>query len=154
RGHMFGENEYDYLAPSIYEGEGEMLGMSFFKPLIKDHGKAFFEPIGREIQAAGIKRPNPWKPSHAWALPKALLPYVEGRIGEFSPPAGRADARANGMPPRLAAHAEFAAKRLQRSRTEISNVMIKHQLRLADRQCRIAEISQRLQDLVVMLVTS
>ena len=32
--------------------------------------------------------------------------------------------------------------------------MTKHQLRLADRQCRMAELSQRLQDLVVILATS
>ena len=49
---------------------------------------------------------------------------------------------------------EFAADGLERSRLEISDVMIKHQLRLADRQCRMAELSQRLQDLVVILATS
>ena len=43
---------------------------------------------------------------------------------------------------------------LERSRLEISDVMTKHQLRLADRQCRMAELSQRLQDLVVILATS
>ena len=32
--------------------------------------------------------------------------------------------------------------------------MTKHQLRLADRQCRMAELSQRLQDQVVILATS
>ncbi len=32
--------------------------------------------------------------------------------------------------------------------------MTKHQLRLADRQCRMAELSQRVQDLVVILATS
>ncbi len=153
-GHVFGENVYDNLAPCIYEGEGEMLGMSFFKSLIKDHGKTYFEPIGREIQASGIKRPNPWNPGHFWALRRALLPYVEWRIGQLVTPGGRPHLSSNGLPPRLAAHAEFAAAELHRSRIEVSNVMAKHQLRLADRQCRIAEVSQRLQDLVVMLVTS
>src|SRR5262249_14780212 len=37
---------------------------------------------------------------------------------------------------------------------ELSAVMVKHQLKLADRQCRMAELSQRLQDLVVLLVTA
>jgi alkylation response protein AidB-like acyl-CoA dehydrogenase len=153
-GHVFGENVYDNLAPCIYEGEGEMLGMAFFKSLIKDHGNTYFEPIGRQIQAAGIKRPNPWNPAHAWALRKALAPYAGWRIGEFLAPGGRPHLSANGLPPRLAAHAEFAAAALHRSRIEVSNVMAKHNLRLADRQCRMAELSQRLQDLVVMLVTS
>jgi hypothetical protein len=31
--------------------------------------------------------------------------------------------------------------------------MRKHQLKLADRQCRIAELSQRVQDTIVMIVT-
>jgi hypothetical protein len=32
--------------------------------------------------------------------------------------------------------------------------MRKHQLKLADRQCRMAEVSQRVQDTVVLLVTA
>ena len=32
--------------------------------------------------------------------------------------------------------------------------MVKHQLKLADRQCRMAELSQRVQDTVTMLVTA
>ena len=49
RGHLFGENVHEYLAPCIYEGEGEVLGMAFFKSLIKEHGKTFFEPVGRAL---------------------------------------------------------------------------------------------------------
>ena len=152
RGHLFGENIHEYLAPCIYEGEGEMLGMAFFKSLIKEHGKTFFEPIGRAIQAAGIRNPNPLNPAHAWALRRALVPYLKWRLGETVTPRQRPTFPTT--PPRLAAHAEFAAEGLQRSRLEISDVMTKHQLRLADRQCRIAEVSQRIQDLVVILATS
>ena len=54
----------------------------------------------------------------------------------------------------LADHARFAMKALQRSRFEVDGVMRKHQLRLADRQCRMAELSQRIQDMVVILATS
>ncbi len=81
RGHPFGENVHDYLAPCIYEGEGEMLGLAFFKSLIKEHGKTYFEPIGRALQAAGIRKPNPLNPAHAWALRKALGP-LRGVVGE------------------------------------------------------------------------
>ena len=34
QGHLFGDNVHEYLAPCIYEGEGEMLGMAFFKSLL------------------------------------------------------------------------------------------------------------------------
>src|SRR5262249_47036659 len=51
KGHPFGDNVYDFLAPCIYEGEGEMLGMAFFKSLVKEFGKRYFEPIGKGAQA-------------------------------------------------------------------------------------------------------
>lgn len=151
-GHLLGDNIHEYLAPCIYEGEGEMLGMAFFKSLIKEHGKEFFEPIGRTLQSAGIKNFNPMNPAHAWALRKALLPYAKWWIGQRI--SGWASPSFSGMPERLAAHAQFAATALQRSRLEVSDVMRKHQLKLADRQCRMSELSQRIQDLIVIVTTS
>ena len=41
-GHLFGDNVHEFLAPCIYEGEGEMLGMAFFKSLVKQHGTTYF----------------------------------------------------------------------------------------------------------------
>src|SRR5262249_40101380 len=35
-GHMFGDNIHEFLAPCIYEGEGEVLGLAFFKSLVKE----------------------------------------------------------------------------------------------------------------------
>jgi hypothetical protein len=154
RGHLFGENVHEYLAPCIYEGEGEVLGMAFFKSLIKEHGKTFFEPVGRALQAAGIRKPNPLNPAHAWALKGAMLPYLKWRAGEMLSPRQRLHLDGAPLLPRLAAHADFAVAGLERSRLEISNLMFKHQLRLADRQCQLAELSQRIQDRVVMLLSS
>ena len=51
---LFGDNVHDFLAPCIYEGEGEVLGLAFFKSLVKEHGKQFFEPIGKALQARPI----------------------------------------------------------------------------------------------------
>jgi alkylation response protein AidB-like acyl-CoA dehydrogenase len=154
KGHLFGDNIHEYLAPCIYEGEGEMLGMAFFKSLIKEHGKQFFEPIGRAIQASGLKKPNPMNPAHAWAMRSALAPYAKWRLGEMLTPRRHLNLNGLSVPAALAAHVAFAARALERGRIEISDVMVKHQLRLADRQCRIAELSQRLQDAVVILATS
>jgi acyl-CoA dehydrogenase len=151
-GHNFGDNVHEYLAPCIYEGEGEMLGMGFFKSLIKEHGKTYFEPIGRTLQAAGIKKPNMANPAHAWALRKALIPYAKWRAGQVF--AGGRHPAWPALPEDLKAHAQFAADFLGRSRVEISATMAKHQLKLADRQCRMSELSQRLQDAVVILATS
>ncbi len=151
-GHLFGDNVHEYLAPCIYEGEGEMLGMGFFKSLIKDFGKTYFEPIGRALQEAGIRNPNPLNPSHAWALRNAALPFAKWRVSQGL--IGWHHPTVPALPHDLSEHAQFAAEALQRSRLEVASVMSKHQLRLADRQCRMAELSQRIQDLVAILATA
>ena len=58
------------------------------------------------------------------------------------------------MPPALARHAEFACNALQDLALEISDTMSKFQLSLADRQCRMAELSLRCQSLITMLCTA
>ncbi|HAY81434.1 MAG TPA: hypothetical protein DCY79_16645 [Planctomycetaceae bacterium] len=57
------------------------------------------------------------------------------------------------MPEQLKAHVEFACDELQRSPLLISGAMRKHQLKLADRQCRISELSSRIQKLMIVLAT-
>jgi len=151
-GHMFGDNVHEYLAPCIYEGEGEMLGMAFFKSLVKHHGMTYYEPIGRAVVAAGIKKPNPLNPAHAWALRGPGWNYAKWWLPQVLRPKARAALPQ--LPERLAAHAEFAADWLQRSALEISGVMRKHQMSLVDRQCRMSEVSKRVQDAVVMLATA
>jgi butyryl-CoA dehydrogenase len=151
-GHMFGDNVHEYLAPCIYEGEGEMLGMAFFKSLVKQHGTTYFEPIGKALAAAGIKKPNPLNPAHAWALKGVLPPYAKWFMTQRLQSTPRPT-----LPPMSTAlqkHAEFAAAGLQNSPLEVSGTMRKHQLKLADRQCRMSELSSRIQKLVVMLCTS
>ena len=152
-GHLLGDNVHEYLAPCIYEGEGEMLGMAFLKSLIKQHGTQYFEPVGKALQASGIKKPNLANPMHLWALRKAFAPYAKWLAGETLRPKPRPELPR--MPESLRAHAEFATTRLQAAPYEISyKTMSKHQLGLADRQCRMSELSQRLQDLVTILVVS
>jgi len=150
-GHLFGDNVHEFLAPCIYEGEGEMLGMAFFKSLVKQHGRQFFEPIGMALAAKGIKQPNMANPSHLWALKGPLMKYSGWYGGRLL---HRARYQLPEMPSRLKGHAEFAATWLQKSALEISGTMRKFQLKLADRQCRMAELSGRVQLAVVILCTS
>ncbi|MCA9187583.1 MAG: acyl-CoA/acyl-ACP dehydrogenase [Planctomycetales bacterium] len=151
-GHMFGDNVHEYLAPCIYEGEGEMLGMAFFKSLVKHHGTQFFEPVGKALQRAKIKTPNMANPAHLWALKDALIPYAKWMAAETIIP--NPSPRLPAMPDGLRELADWACDELQGSRMEISGTMRKHQLKLADRQCRMAELSSRIQSLVVVLATS
>ena len=126
-GHFFGDNVHEFLAPCIYEGEGEMLGMAFFKSLVKQHGVDYFEPIGKALQAAGIKKPNLANPGHLWALKGPMTSYAKWMFGEMLLPKGRA--LLPSMPGRLQEHAEFASRELQKSGMKISKMMRKHQLR-------------------------
>jgi alkylation response protein AidB-like acyl-CoA dehydrogenase len=151
-GHTFGDNIHEFLAPCIYEGEGEMLAMGYFKSLVKHHGKTYFEPVGKALAAAGIREPNPLNPSHMWALKDVAMPYLKWLVARRLMPL--AAAQLPEMPKPLREHAEFACERLQRMALEISGTMSKFQLKLADRQCRMAELSQRCQDLITMLATS
>jgi len=151
-GHMFGDNVHEFLAPCIYEGEGEMLGMAFFKSLVKEHGKKFFEPIGMALMSAGIPKPNLANPAHLWALRKPFGAYGKWMISQKMRSVPKPALPS--MPEKLKAHADFAADFLQRSPLDISGTMSKHQLTLPDRQCRMSELSQRVQDAIVILCTS
>jgi alkylation response protein AidB-like acyl-CoA dehydrogenase len=151
-GHFFGDNVHEFLAPCIYEGEGEILGLAFFKSLVKQHGRRFFEPIGRIMQSAGFRKLNAANPVQLWKLRGPLWVYGKWLIGNRL--SFTAHPSWPSMPPELRKHADFAAAALQNTASEISGAMRKHQLKLADRQCRMAELSARVQSLVVILCAS
>jgi alkylation response protein AidB-like acyl-CoA dehydrogenase len=152
-GHLFGDNVHEYLAPLIYEGEGEMLGMAFFKSLVKEHGRRYFEPIAKKLQGRGIKNFRPYNPRHLWVLRRELGAYSRWSVGRklFL---WRDRQSVPGMNSRLAEHVSFALDLCQRHANELSATMRKHQVKLADRQCRMSELSQRVQDTIVVLVTA
>lgn len=151
-GHVFGDNVHEFLAPCIYEGEGEVLGLAFFKSLAKEHGKRFFEPVGMALKQHNMKTFNPANPLHVLKLSGVLWPYAKWWLGQTIAGNGRAN-----VPPldaRLQAHVHFALNAFKTAAVSLSGLMRKYQLTLADRQCRMAEVSQRVQDVVVLLVTA
>ena len=151
-GHLFGDNVHEFLAPCIYEGEGEMLGMAFLKSLIKEHGRRFYEPIGRRATALGLKRPNPANPLHAWGLRREIGSYGLWKFQQLL--VGWKRPRLDLKCRRLERLARFAADGLQHARLEIDSLMVRHQLKLPDRQISMAALSQKIQDQVVMLVSA
>ena len=147
-GHIIGDNIHDLLAPLIYEGEGDMLNMAFFKSLVKEHGKTFFEPVGQLMSNLGKKSPSPMDVIRNH---KTFTPYLNWMIREvFLPKSG---IRPIGFNEDLVKHANFAINGLQKSGQEISALMRKHQLRLADRQCRMSILSRKIQNLTTMMAT-
>ena len=149
-GHLFGDNVHDFLAPCIYEGEGEMLGMAFFKSLVKEHGKAVLRADRQGAAAAPDEDVQPGQPACTCGSCAASCgryaqvvagPEVHAAAtGRRSPGMDRAAGRARRLRP---------GRVRQRHASELSAAMRKHQLKLADRQCRMAELSQRVQDTVV-----
>lgn len=152
QGHPFGDNVYDFLAPCIYEGEGEVLSLAFFKSLVKHHGLKFFEPIGKALQKAHIRTFNPLNPTHAWALRHELGAYGKWFLGQQL--SKKTHTTLPSIAGNLAEHVDFAMNLLAGFPVEISTTMRKHQLKLADRQCRMAELSGRVQDAIIVLVTA
>src|SRR5262249_6598135 len=112
----------------------------------------FFEPIGKALQRTGIRNFSGANPIHLWKLRRELGAYTRWQIGQSF--VRRDRQTVPGMDARLADHVAFALDRFQRFPRELSGAMRKHQLKLADRQCRMAELSQRVQDTVVLLVTA
>ncbi len=162
-GHLFGDNVHDFLAPCIYEGEGEMLGMAFFKSLVKHHGKEHFEPIGRTLAMLGITNPNLANPAHLWALRKPMVGYAKwfarkklarAKWTDHRRMDGRVFADEGASTESLDRHVRFAQRYLSRSGLVISGNMRKFQLKLADRQCRMSALSLDIQNAVTILVTA
>ncbi len=140
QGHLFGDNVHEFLAPCIYEGEGEMLGMAFFKSLAKAHGIKYFEPIGKAVAQNNWKSFSPLNPLQTWVLRNELSPYALWYLEKMLAPADRQ--RIPGLNPILQEHVDFALSMLSEAPFELSQNMVKHQLKLADRQCRIADMSR------------
>ena len=147
-GHVVGDNIHDVLAPLIYEGEGDMLNMAFFKSLVKDHGSTFFEPVGKLMSGLGKKSLSPVDIIKNY---KIFTPYAEWLIKETILP--KRGIRPIGFNSNIIDHANYAIRGLQRSALEISGLMRKYQLGLADKQCRMSILSRRIQHLVTMMVT-
>jgi alkylation response protein AidB-like acyl-CoA dehydrogenase len=259
KGHLVGDNIHDYLAPCIYEGEGQMLSMALFKSLAKEHGMHFMLPLGNGMlklvktlpKTAGVvgvltlvlvlaslftgsaalvaggaaallgvvlgfsqsalkdtgndglkgigrrlAKTGVWGLIKgvaasavtgaafgylglnigaligAWALPVTAgiagvvlgliaaghygfigtgLEYTLWYANKLLP---RMNRKQSGTDRRLQKHLNFAQSMFRKLPLELSTAMVKHQLGLADRQCRINHMSQRAQDTITIAVTA
>tara|TARA_R110000824_G_scaffold10866_1_gene47501 strand:+ start:2378 stop:4252 length:1875 start_codon:yes stop_codon:yes gene_type:complete len=153
-GHLIGDNIHEFLAPLIYEGEGDMLNMAFFKSLVKDHGAKYFEPVGKMMARLNKKKPSPLDVARNY---KCFVPYSKWLLADACCPRDRDrvafDINNRVLGKSLESHADFATRNLQRCSSEISSTMRKHQLKLADRQCTISMLSKKIQNLITMIAT-
>ncbi|MDD2942816.1 MAG: acyl-CoA/acyl-ACP dehydrogenase [bacterium] len=167
KGHQFGDYIGDYLAPCIYEGEGEMLSQKFYGTLLKEQQRDYFGPIAKkvtELQGSGQMKGvfNPINPVHLWMMREPLMKYsawVASRLvylagQSFKDLTGSAHGELSWMPKKLRKHAEWAALRLERSSIPVSVVAAALQGRLLEEQCYLARLSLEVQDLLTILATS
>jgi len=148
-GHLIGDNIHDFLAPLIYEGEGEMLAMKFFLSLATDHGTNYMLPLGnamKDLQKGKVLK-------GAVGLVRHGVPFALWNVGAFLK-RFTSNQDTKGMDRRLKKHVRFALRQAAKLALEISTNMVKHQVKLGDRQSRIVHMSQRVQDTVVILVTA
>lgn len=68
KGHIVGDNLHDLVAPSIYEGENEMLAMAFDKGLLKEVGTQYMGPLMAVMGKAGVNMKKLMKPSFGAVL--------------------------------------------------------------------------------------
>ena len=164
KGSIVGDNLHDLMAPMIYEGEGEVLAMAFFKGLIKDPGNSYMGPVMAAMSAAGVEMKyllkfrgaktmaqvgKLLKPRNFLRLVRASMPMLgwvlrtETRFGDFQ--------SVSEVNPKLRGHAKFALKNFTRLAKRIERAMLKYQVALADRQLMMVQLSMAVQRTVTML---
>jgi alkylation response protein AidB-like acyl-CoA dehydrogenase len=152
RGHLFGDSVHDYVAPGVYEGEDEMLGMAFFRSLARQRSEVSTAFQGQGGGPSGVDGSSSRRSFSLGPVSGLTLAHLTWRLQSWVTP--RTVTPLPGMPERLGRHAKWACDRLRDCRMEIWRAARRWPWTLADRQCRMAEISQRVRSLVVILTTS
>ncbi len=148
--HIIGDNVHDYLAPSIYEGQNDMLSMKFFATLAKEHGLEYHLPLGNAMkEVKGGKYL-----SGAGKAAATYVKYLSWKLSKRFQSSCLAVSDWDGRDARLRAHVRFATRYCSKLSVELSSAMMKHGAKTADRQSRVVLLSQRVQDAILMLVTA
>jgi alkylation response protein AidB-like acyl-CoA dehydrogenase len=161
-GHIIGDNLHDFFAPSIYEGENEMLAMAFFKSLIKQFGTKYMGPMLAKSSALGINlNQSPAKvtlqmatrPDKAFKMRKEILSVVGRALGIETRFSDKQKVR--GLDARLQAHVDFALSQFVANGKQLYRTMLTHGLKLQDEQELMVDVlSMPIQQAVTMLVTA
>ncbi|HSQ62412.1 MAG TPA: acyl-CoA dehydrogenase family protein [Polyangiaceae bacterium] len=151
-GNLFADCVHDMLAPTIYEGENEVVTFGFFNRLAQAHGARYLSPITDAARAAGFERPDLRRARQIWAARQPLASYVAWLAGR--------EARQLALPPRhgVPADAErltaLAGDLLHESALEISRALRHSGAGIGARQALTHELATRIQHAVVLLVVS
>lgn len=136
-GHPWGDHLHDFLAPSIYEGENEILLLALFKTASKPHVRTFYQPLFAELEQRGMRHFNPGNPWQVWKLRHVLRPLIHWRRSQPK----FAKGRKHSLDQRLAGCA-----------SAIDFLIATHGAKLADEQVAMLHVARRLRTTVIELL--
>jgi alkylation response protein AidB-like acyl-CoA dehydrogenase len=133
-GHAWGDHLHDFLAPSIYEGENEILLLALFKTVSKPHAREFYQPLFEELERRRMKNFNPGNPWHVWQLRQVLRPLVQWRRRQ---------------PKFSKGQKHLLADRLAGCASAIDYLIATHGVKLANEQIAMLSVAKRLRTTVI-----
>jgi hypothetical protein len=140
-GNMFADDVHDMLAPTVYEGENEILTLGFFRAVSREHA-AMLAPVG---DALGRSRHG--APMHVWHARGAVAPYARWLAARQM----RAARPLGAVPMDLDDQTSYAARILQVTGVEIDAALRHHGAELVRRQAVALELAQRVINAAAML---
>jgi len=150
-GNLFAETVHDLLAPTVYEGENEILTLGFFAALGREHAARYLAPIASAVRTAGYQHLDLSDARQLWSARRPLATYTAW-VADQEVRRARAPAR-RAVPADLDGLGDLAGRVLRGSALEISR-LLRQGSHAAERQAFAHEISLRVQRATVMLVVS
>lgn len=136
-GHPWGDHLHDFLAPSIYEGENEILLLALFKTASKPHAREYYQPLFAELAERGLQNFKPGNPWHVWKMRHVLRPLIAWRRRQ----------------PKFAKGQKHSlSQRLSGCATAIDYLIATHGAKLAEEQVAMLQVARRLRTTVVELL--
>lgn len=150
-GNMFADDVHELLAPTVFEGENEILTLGFFAGLAREHGEQVLQPLASALGPGGADRPS-GRARRVWEARRPITSYAgwAGRrqLARVTPMAGGA------APTNPDGLTSLAARELQRCGLEISTAMRRQGSGLVQHQAMVFDLARRVQDATVMLVVA
>ncbi len=148
-GHDIGTNFADFMAPTIYEGENDVLSGKFFALLTAEHAETLLKPLGSSIKA--VSKGKVAALGGALSSGAALAAWTVKQQWK----ARFASQTVEGMDARLQKHVNFALRQGAKLSLELSSTVRKYGNRLGeDMQSLALQLSMRAQDVIMILTTA
>lgn len=142
-GNAFADDAFDFLAPTVYEGENEIVTLGFFRALARPHAEDVLAPLNQALRTASSS------PGRVWRATRPAVSYAGWLARRHLEPAPRRP-----VPVDLDGQTQCALRLLRRSGLDVDAALRRYGTALADRQALMLEVAQRVQAATAMLVVS